>query len=335
MRKYILIFGIILTVIGGYVFSTSRPKQEAPSNPPKVERPIQSKNDVPPKKQLNFKQMMAEVFTEEEFADPEIQKAMLLFDTPEYQAFLETNPTSLNDVLDFYEAQGIQFDRNEIHEPFRKVYQQYFTSENVDTLEQQMQQELSDILSESNIEFQQAIRDFVSKEQNIAWIMQHFQGDYFKFGEWAVNVRDRLEISKIIENDENFIPVQPPTETSIPDDTLVSDTPIVSTDIPDEHEKLQSALEDSQTQIEGTQDLDLDMEITELLGQTLPEQPELPTQATIEKSLRDSFSPKQINTAMQTLNRYGPEEGLRRLRESDPLIAKQLERIIEKNKDNN
>ena len=44
------------------------------------------------------------------------------------------------------------------------------------------------------------------------------------------------------------------------------------------------------------------------------------------------FTPQQLNTALQIINRYGPEEGLRRIKESDPAVAKHLERFIQENR---
>ena len=53
---------------------------------------------------------------------------------------------------------------------------------------------------------------------------------------------------------------------------------------------------------------------------------EPPTGNDIETVLREQFTPGRFERAMSTLERYGPEEGLRRLRESDPEIAEQVER---------
>lgn len=54
--------------------------------------------------------------------------------------------------------------------------------------------------------------------------------------------------------------------------------------------------------------------------------PEISSEEDFQKALRQRFSPDRFNTAMQTLNRYGPEEGLRRLKASDPEVAKYIER---------
>ena len=90
-------------------------------------------------------------------------------------------------------------------------------------------------------------------------------------------------------------------------------------------------LEDSDIQIES--DADFETEFLKFLERTLPEQPEQSSVADFEKQFRDTFTPERFNTAIQTLNRYGPEEGLRRLKASDPEVATHVEHLIEKNKE--
>ena len=59
-----------------------------------------------------------------------------------------------------------------------------------------------------------------------------------------------------------------------------------------------------------------------------PTLPNVPTEKRIETFLQERFSPERLNRASEILNRYGPEEGLRRLQKEDPEIAKQVERLI-------
>ena len=56
--------------------------------------------------------------------------------------------------------------------------------------------------------------------------------------------------------------------------------------------------------------------------------PAFPTDARLETQLRERFSPDRFSTATQTLRRYGPEEGLRRLKASDPEVATHIERFL-------
>ncbi|MCY4569435.1 MAG: hypothetical protein OXD49_14145 [Candidatus Poribacteria bacterium] len=68
----------------------------------------------------------------------------------------------------------------------------------------------------------------------------------------------------------------------------------------------------------------------ETLTPTVPEAPELPNRKNLETKLRTQFLPDRFNRAMKTLNQYGPQEGLRRLKSSDPEVAKQVERLLPK-----
>ena len=56
----------------------------------------------------------------------------------------------------------------------------------------------------------------------------------------------------------------------------------------------------------------------------------LPADADFETVLSERFSPARLNRAVETLNRYGPEEGVRRLKASDPELAVQVERLLQK-----
>ena len=62
--------------------------------------------------------------------------------------------------------------------------------------------------------------------------------------------------------------------------------------------------------------------------------PQVPTEKSIETSLQERFSIERFNRAIKTLNRYGPEEGLRRIKDSDPEVAKQIERLLQKQQEN-
>ena len=52
------------------------------------------------------------------------------------------------------------------------------------------------------------------------------------------------------------------------------------------------------------------------------------SEQSIETSLREKFSIERLNHVSETLNRHGPEEGLRRLQKSDPEIADQIRQLV-------
>ena len=58
--------------------------------------------------------------------------------------------------------------------------------------------------------------------------------------------------------------------------------------------------------------------------------PKIPTVETLESKISEQFNPERYSKAMETLNRYGPEEGIRRLKETDPAVAEQIERLLKK-----
>ena len=52
---------------------------------------------------------------------------------------------------------------------------------------------------------------------------------------------------------------------------------------------------------------------------------EVPTAESLETRLREQLSPERFTRAMSLLNHYGPQEGLQRLKETDPALASQIE----------
>lgn len=79
-------------------------------------------------------------------------------------------------------------------------------------------------------------------------------------------------------------------------------------------------------------DSELEAEIKKLLIPGLPTEPGLPTDENIEAKFRKQFNSKRLQQAIVTLNRYGPEEGLRKLKDDDIEIAEQFEQIIRRQK---
>ena len=67
---------------------------------------------------------------------------------------------------------------------------------------------------------------------------------------------------------------------------------------------------------------------TQFLEALETEIPAFPTDAGLETVLWERFSPERFGSAKQTLRRYGPEEGLRRLRASDPEVATHIQRFL-------
>lgn len=352
MWKNSLIIGIILVAIAGYFFWKSKSEQNSPQVAPNAvvagEVPRHENTTEPPKKAADInkvsrvKEMLNLIYTEEERASPDWQEWIQMLESPEFAAFLETNPTSLTDFYNFYESQGIKTDKSKVRALFQDTLTEHFPAKTAVDLEPQMRQELSNIFTESDIEFQQAVQDFVDEEQNIAWVMEYFDGDFHEFGKWAVTVSENpiplpTDTSTIVENNEMFIPTE--TEGDFSDNPTLSEASQEPKDNEWTNEEPLSATEDPLPTLEDMENLlksdaELEAEFLKLLEQSFPAASKLPTIVELEKNLRQRFSPQRFNTAMQTLGRYGPEEGLRRLKESDPEVATHFERLIQGEQEN-
>ena len=112
-------------------------------------------------------------------------------------------------------------------------------------------------------------------------------------------------------SEQAAIQAEPPPEEPIPTRTHTwdspHDTPVpAETEVPLDPESFQPPnLED----IENLSGIEI----------------ELPTAESLETSLREQLSPERFTRAMSLLNHYGPEEGLQRLKETDPALASQIE----------
>ena len=60
----------------------------------------------------------------------------------------------------------------------------------------------------------------------------------------------------------------------------------------------------------------------------------LPSDESFKSGLRQRFSPERSSQAIQMLSRYGPKEGVRRLKDVDPEVATHIETFLEKQGEN-
>ena len=181
------------------------------------------------------------------------------------------------------------------------------------------------------------LREFWSEDKRVFhWRMGYFKGKFSGEGscyEWAQEVLSQVNsptaaASVFIENAEQLSPTH----------NEIADTPRVPAAItPSNYEG--SSIPEASSVVDSERDMQGDVARKEVVNSaemsTDPET-EFSKQFTDEgfvTELREQFSPKRLNTAMKLLNRYGPKEGLRRLKESDPEFAKQVERRIGKSQE--
>ena len=79
-------------------------------------------------------------------------------------------------------------------------------------------------------------------------------------------------------------------------------------------------------QVPGRNDFESENTAPSTIG--IPELPELPSEERLKTALSEQFSVERFNRAIQTLKHYGPKEGLRRLKVSDPEAAKRIESVL-------
>lgn len=277
--------------------------------------------------------MFKSMFTEEQLADSELQRLVKILESPEYLEFIETKPNTA-EFDAFFAARGFQNDP----ERFTKHFREQFPTGEPAEFEPEMREQLSQMFVGLTQEekqpqgkyFMSILTDFLADDRNHAWVAGQFQGD--GFGKW---------VSDVIYSPSSNVPTEIAQPEPLPIDSDNTDMFDIT---PQEYisEENVETLSDVDIlpdvdKIDGLDEssipTDVDIE-AELEKQFLTETPELPTEErfeeSIEKVLSDRFNPERFNRAMETLNRYGPKEGIRRLQESDPEIADQVERLLQR-----
>lgn len=280
--------------------------------------------------------------TDEELAMPETQKLLQALETPESQAFLETQPGSIDEVFDFLEAQGIETHRDEYYEIFNKLFEQQFPGTSAEALEPEMRQKMAEIFLESGIDLETAaqgkgiedvITEFLEEKQNLAWLMEYFQGDYIAFGMWAIDAFENPTAPTFIpsQSSDPAVPVDANDPDASAEDVALEPAP--------QHSRTPNDPIETESDV-GTammRDAELLIKDTGNTEETLtPDALKLPAdEERLRTTLGERFSAERYNAAIETLNRYGPQEGIRRLKTSDPQIATHIQRLFGEQKGEN
>ena len=333
MWKHFVILGLLFTMIVGYVFWRTHREEKAVPTPVAVE--AQSRPEAPNKVQ-RLRQMAHERHIDGEPISDYRQKKLAIMETPAYEAFLETGSKSLYETLDFFASEGLAVDKSAFSEVFDRKFQEHFPGETPESAEPQVRQALIDRLKESDAadHFQVAIK-FVAEERYNAWGSLYFETDDAAFGKWAFNILENYHqpaVSPPVVETEVTVATPEPLP---PVDTLLGDVPTAESAVaPQEPSTDTTLLTVDDVRTEG--DIDVDAEIQRLLDSFASDTSAFPAEVGLEKhsvefkeNRDERFSSKRFNAAMQTLSRYGPEEGLQRLKESDPEFATHLERYIQ------
>ena len=261
--------------------------------------------------------------------------------SPEYLEYQKKQDARIGTDLDlwwsFLESKGLSSGRMAQEERFREYFP---TGEYVD-YEPEMRKRLAELFLETGLSStatndEASVRQTIGVlsqfrsevEANSVWMRGYFNG-YVGDLEWAQEVRENA--ASIVTDADSVDSLPTFTES----DTVDESTPIdVAEESSGDEPKPLLLSEEAPTIEDVTLGPPTIEEIEAELRKTLfPDERTLPTQSNIEKVLREQFSPQRFNAAVQTLGQYGPQEGLSRVKESDPEIAIYIERLIQRNKE--
>ena len=297
------------------------------------------------------KRLFMSIQSEESLATPHMQKFLEVTDpdSPELLAFLKDmreNGTGFREFNDFLESQGLPVKRE-----FPEVFRMAFPTGEPEDYEPEMGLKIAEMflaakpvdLTNPEVAATQrliVVSEFKDKDiRHRSWFIGRF-GDhldgYSRIEREGVESNPALVwVADIQRNAASIVAGAEATGASVTD----TGAPASSWD-------LSSAMESppashSETEVPTTPDtsgdvLMTDAEIEAAIEKSLtPQPPDILTnqqldtpseiQSNLENNLKAQFSSERFERAMEALERYGPEEGLRHLKENDPEVAKRIE----------
>ena len=277
--------------------------------------------------------MFKSSFTEEQYralsADPEMKRFLELTETAEFAAFLDTNPTR-REKDEFGAKHGFISDPDRYQKAFRKE----FPTGTPEDFEQEMRQNFAELFRDADMEnnpigeIMTRAPQFLSDPRNAAWVKGYFDRDD-GLGEWAENIVTNLDANLRDASDpENLLPDVPTETLETGADTSNPET----VDMEMEADPIDAFLEEQATddtpEPPGNQPPS-PIDVSQLLTDGTPLTDENMENLLREKITPQQVSPEKFNRALETLNRYGPKEGLQRLKNTDPQTAEYFQRLIE------
>ena len=273
--------------------------------------------------------------------DPYWKALYAAVNSPEYLEYQKNQNARVGTDLDlwwgFLESKGLSSGRMAQEERFRE----HFPTGEYAEYEPDMRKRLAELFLETGLlptatNDEENVRQTIGvlsqfrseAEANNVWMRGYFNG-YVGDLEWAQEVRENA--ARIV-TDADSVDAFPPFTESAP---VAEPTPTKVAEENLDNEPEPMLFSEETPTAEGLKQAPATVgEIEAKFLKTLfPDERELPTESSIENVVREQFSPQRFNAAVQTLSQYGPQEGLRRLKASDPEIAIYVERLIQRNKE--
>ena len=303
----------------------------------------------------NAKSDFISLWSEEELATPHLQKLLeVMDDSPAFRVYLqdvEKNGPSTRKWLEFLESQGVPVSWGALTKTFRV----HFPTGEPEDYEPEMRLKIAKLFlsvkpvdltnpREAALQRQKVLDKFRLKDRrNFAWLLGQFDWEWegaIQNASFRPNIESNpafIWITDVQQNAASIVAAAeaagddaPETQTSASswgDLSSVGESPSAS------HSETEMPI----TAAPSERTMMTDTEIGAAIEKSLTSQPpDIPTnkspdasskvQSNLETTLKAQFSSERFERAMDTLERYGPEEGLRRLRENDPEVANQIER---------
>ncbi len=277
--------------------------------------------------------MMNQFLTPDQRSDPKVQEMMAMMDSDSFQEQLkEQNPQTLEEFYQFLASQGVtelsQTDIDKVLDDRYRIVEANYNAKNPGVAPEDEDEVMAKRLAaaidkDGHIK---GMNKFMS--ENGMWLAVRFHEDEEAFDKWWVDVRTKYETgdfttSKTPQTDLDLARNEQEASSFREDNPSL---PFVETEQTQGANAPNEVWEDPR--IPDTLDRSLQspaVEPEKVVTEVPPQPPALPTEAQFEASLKERFSKDRFDRAMDTLDRYGEEEGLRRLKEDDPEVAKQIE----------
>ena len=276
--------------------------------------------------------MMNRLLSKEQRADKTVQQMMEIMASESFQQQVEQlDPETPNEILQLLAQHGLteaaSIDLDKIVAEQQKYLETAYNARNPGKAPASEDDAMADRFAESMKQHGpiRGMTQFMRNSENAAWIGFRFKDDPEAYTAWKNQVRRRFEKGGISRatSESGDLTRQGLAKTVVePTTTLQQDIPIGENAVRDPLVEL----EDSTTPDSPSREVTVPaVEPEKVVTKVSPSTPALSTDAELEASLKERFSSERFEGAMSTLERYGQEEGLRRLRENDPEVAKQIE----------
>ena len=285
--------------------------------------------------------MYRSIWSENQLASPPVQKMLEIMDSDEYAEL--PSDFSTHEWKDFLESKGAPVTRGNPglfteHPPFMSlddyepivrhiIAKTFLTAEPVDMTDPEA----------ATLQRAKVLIELDDADENgLPWFMERFGDDWREVSRVHEGMENNPAVIWMTDVQQNAASIVAAAEQTR-GDALEASAP--SWDMSSVMESPSAS--DSETEMPATLDTPkhdpmTDADIEAAIEESLTTQPpSTPTaqktdtpgeiQTNFENALKSEFSKERFDRAMDTLEQYGPEEGLRRLRENDPEVAKQVE----------